>query len=346
MNANKVVCFICLNALTKRYGRKKIIHSHDKTNPNCEKWEHSCHEKCLNKWSKQCITTGEGVYPKCPVCNDFKLPINQIHISIRNRALELLEEEENELEEEEVFEEEVWEELVEEVVPLPKEVIEAGCRLHYIHIRRLPYVLMPFLGIMVCINGKLIKKYTNSNFGLTINHTIGELKHEIMRRNVEISQARGILNFQSLAHNLKLENWTNWRHPTFRVIDVHTGIPPYTCQFEHLDIVLDLNNNNNITLSEYCLEYQAQAGAIINSPELVNSRETPNAHEHLKDVYNKKNIVWHGPSGPDDPGSYETGFHNDENPHIVDEYLFDEGRRGRDITCDSLSWLVVNIENV
>ena len=337
MNSNEdgKTCFICWNLLTKEYGRKQIIHAHDKTNTTCEKWEHSCHEKCLNSWSKQCITTGEGVYPKCPVCNVFKIPINKIPIALRERALEILEEEEEELEEEEVA----------VLAPLPKEVIEAGCRLHYIHIRRLPYALMPFLGIMVCINGKLIKKYTNSDFSLTINHTIGELKKEIMRRNVEISQARGILNLQSLSHNLKLENWTNWTHPTFRVTDVHSGIPPYTCHFEHLDGVLDLNNND-ITLSEYYLEYQTKTGAIINSPELVNSIETPNAYEHLKDVYNEKNIVWRNSTGPDDPGHYETGFHNNENPDIVDDHLFDEGSRGRDITYDSLSWLVVNIENV
>ena len=167
-----------------------------------------------------------------------------------------------------------------------------------------------------------------------------------MRRNVEISQARGTLNLQNLSHNLKLENWTNWTHPTFRVTDVYNGIPPYTRRFEHLDSVLDLNNNNYLTLSEYYLEYQTKAGAIIKSPEVYNSRETPNAYEHLKDVYLEKNLAWNGPTGPDDPGHYETGFYNDENPHIEERYLFNEGSYGSDFTNDSLSWLVVNVEMV
>ena len=101
-------CFICWNPMTKKYGKKMIVHKYDKENKSSEKWEHSCHEKCLNNWSKQCITVGDGLYPKCPICNDFKIPINKIPKYLRERAIEILEEEN------EVVEEEEQEEVVEQ----------------------------------------------------------------------------------------------------------------------------------------------------------------------------------------------------------------------------------------
>ena len=96
-------CFICWNPLTKEHGRKEIIHKYDKENKSSEKWQHSCHEKCLNTWIKQCITVGDGIYPKCPICNDFKIPINKIPKPLRERATEILEQEEEEEEEEVSF---------------------------------------------------------------------------------------------------------------------------------------------------------------------------------------------------------------------------------------------------
>ena len=91
-------CFICWSPLTKEHGKKALIHKYDKTNANSEKWEHACHEKCLNTWSRQCITSEtERRYPKCPICNDFKIPINKIPVSLRAKALEILEEEDEEI---------------------------------------------------------------------------------------------------------------------------------------------------------------------------------------------------------------------------------------------------------
>ena len=109
LTENENSCFICWDPLTKEHGRKEIIHKYDKKNKSSEKWQHSCHEKCLNSWIKQCITVGDGTYPKCPICNDFKIPINKIPKALRERATEILEqlEEEDEVEPEPVIEEEV-----------------------------------------------------------------------------------------------------------------------------------------------------------------------------------------------------------------------------------------------
>jgi hypothetical protein len=161
LTENENSCFICWDPLTKEHGRKEIIHKYDKKNKSSEKWQHSCHEKCLNSWIKQCITVGDGTYPKCPICNDFKIPINKIPKVLRERATEILEQlEEEEEEEDEVEPEPVIEEEVEEVVQAKYRLERVKDWINY---------NMPFLGILVCFNGVPISKCSNITFDLTIN---------------------------------------------------------------------------------------------------------------------------------------------------------------------------------
>ena len=346
------MCFICWNPLTKDYGRKEIIHKYDKENKSSEKWQHSCHEKCLNSWIKQCITVGNGVYPKCPICNDFKIPINKIPKSLRDRATEILEEEEREEEEEEqeieILEEEEDEEEVLRVVD-EEVVVDEELRARY----RLQCVkdwsnyTMPFLGILVCFNGVPIIKCSNITFNLPINGTIGDLKAALLGRNVDFYKSKGLLHFDNLAHNLNIKNWINWAYPTFRLSEIHYGIPPYTHRFEQLNCTHNFNDDN-IRLDNLYLEYQRKAGAIIlgGEPYLINNERAPNAYEKLKNIYVKSNVWHHGPTGPDDPGYIEKAYRNNENPWFPNKNLFNNGNYGNNITWDSLMWLTVHIENV
>ena len=325
-------CFICWNPLTKKYGRKMIIHKYDKENKSSEKWEHSCHEKCLNNWSKQCITVDK--YPKCPICNDFKIPINKIPSSLRDRAIEILEEDQNQ---DEILEEE------EEIVEVEQEVEEATNRLQ--GVKHWPH--KPFLGILVCFNGVPISKCSNITFNLTINGTIGDLKAAILTRNVDFYKSKGMLHFDNLAHNLNIKNWINWTYPRFRLSEIHYGIPPYTCHFDQLDCTYDFNDDN-VTLEDLYLEYQKKAGSIIlrGEPNLINNERTPYAYKKLQDIYLKQNIWHHGSTGPDDPGYIERAYKNNENPWFPDTELYENGRYGQNATCDSLMWLTIHINNV
>jgi len=332
-------CFICLDPLTKEHGRKEIIHKYDKKNKSSEKWEHSCHEKCLNSWIKHCITVDK--YPKCPVCNDFKIPINKMPKALRERATEILEQEQNEIVEEEE-EEVVQEPVIEEEV---QQVEEARYRLQCV--KDWINYTMPFLGILVCFNGVTISKCSNITFNLTINGTIGDLKAAILSRNVDFYKSKGMLHFDNIAHNLNIKNWINWKYPSFRLSEIHYGIPSYTCPFEQLDCTYNFNDNN-IKLEDLYLEYQTKAGAIIlgGQQNLINNERAPAAYKRLEDLYLKRNIWQHGPTGPDDPGYIERGYRNNENPWFPDSKLYENGRYGQDVTYDSLMWLTVHIDNV
>jgi len=337
LTENENSCFICWDPLTKEHGRKEIIHKYDKKNKSSEKWQHSCHEKCLNSWIKQCITVGDGTYPKCPICNDFKIPINKIPKALRERATEILEqleeEEEDEVEPEPVIEEEV------------EEVVQAKYRLE--RVKDWINYTMPFLGIVVCFNGVPITKCSNITFNLTINGTFGDLKAALLNKNVYFYKSKGMLHFDNLAHNLNIKNWINWKYPSFRLSEIHYGIPPYTCRFEQLNCTHDFNDDN-IPLSELYLEYQAKAGAIILGGEanLINNERAPSAYKKLEDVYLKKNIWHHGSTGPDDPGYIERGYRNNENPWFPNSKLYENGHYGENVTYDSLMWLTVHIDNV
>ena len=341
LTENENSCFICWDPLTKKYGRKEIIHKYDKENKNSEKWQHSCHEKCLNSWIKQCITVGDGTYPKCPICNDFKIPINKIPKPLRERATEILEQEEEEEEEEE----EIVEEVVEEVVLEEEQVVQARHRLQCV--KDWGHYTMPFLGILVCFNGVPISKCSNITFNLTINSSIGDLKAALLTRNVDFYKSKGMLHFDNIAHNLNIKNWINWKYPSFRLSEIHYGIPPYTSPFEQLDCTYNFNDNN-IRLEDLYLEYQTKAGAIILGGEqnLINNEQAPSAYKRLEDVYLKKNIWHHGSTGPDDPGYIERGYRNNENPWFPDSKLYENGRYGENVTYDSLMWLTVHIDNV
>ena len=334
---NEKSCFICWEPLTKEYGRKEIIHKYDKENKNSEKWQHSCHEKCLNSWVKQCITVGDGTYPKCPICNDFKIPINKIPKALRERATEILEEEQNE-----IVEEEEQNEIVEEEEPF---IEQARYRLQ--RVKRWGDNNMPFLGILVCFNGVRIIKCSNITFNLTINGTIGDLKAALLSKNVDFYKSKGMLHFDNIAHNLNIKNWINWRYPSFRLSEIHYGIPPYTCPFEQLDCTYNFNHDN-IRLEDLYLEYQTKAGAIILGGEqnLINNEQAPSAYKRLEDVYSKKNIWQHGPTGPDDPGYIERGYRNNENPWFPDSKLYENGQYCQNVTYDSLMWLTVHIDNM
>ena len=206
--------------------------------------------------------------------------------------------------------------------------------------------IAPFLGILVCFNGFPIIKCSNITFNLTINGTFGELKSALLSKNVDFYRSKGLLHFDNIAHNLNVKNWINWKYPSFRLSEIHYGIPPYTCRFEQLDCTHNFNDDN-IPLSELYFEYQTKAGLIMNSePNLINNERTPHAYKKLEDIYLKQDIWHHASSGPDDPGYIERGYRNNENPWFPDSKLYENGHYGQNITSDSLLWLTVHIDNV
>ena len=329
-------CFICWNPLTKEHGRKEIIHKYDKENKSSEKWQHSCHEKCLNTWIKQCITVGDGIYPKCPICNDFKIPINKIPKPLRERATEILEQEEEE-EEEEVE--------VEPVIEEPNYIIKARQRLEHIRMDALQpdSINHPFMGIIISFNNRRILKTSNYLLNLGINSTIGDLKESISSLYKDIYSNSGI--FSNILFNANPKNWINWSYPDYRVSDIHYGLPPYTRKFAFLENHAHIENDG-CELSEIYRDYQSAVGEFlekkdVNDPYFQDNQEN---YRLMDKVYNKQELVYNYPTGPDDPGSYDMAFTNQFNPETpahMRPYEY-----ATHSTFWSLAWLVVHVEQI
>ena len=327
-------CVLCLNDLNnKKNGLKKIIHKCDKE--VCE-WQHSFHISCINGWINACLNTEEGKYPKCPTCNKFDIPLEKIPEKLRLKAQTIWERDlyENVVEELAEEHEEAAEEAAEEEED--EEAREAMSRLLTITSRNEIHNL-PFIACILVVNGELIGKLMNFHLGIDIRHTLGDLKNAILNHNSLISQELGLFN----PVKFRLKYWTNSKYPTYKVVNMHYGIPPYTCQFEQLESICDLNNDATL-LSDIYLDYQHKAGAIIrNGSEHINSEDAPEAYDELEKVYNRQKLYWNGNTGPDDPGYYDIAFSNKQNSTIPIEYRAYEYRLYS--TIDSISWLVLNL---
>jgi hypothetical protein len=173
-----------------------------------------------------------------------------------------------------------------------------------------------------------------------------DLKAALLSKNEDFYSSKGLLHFDNIAHNLNIKNWISWKYPSFRLKEIHYGIPPYTCRFEQLECTHNFNDDS-IPLSELYFEYQIKAGLIMNGEQnLINNEQTPHAYKKLEDIYFKKDIWHHASSGPDDPGYIERGYRNNENPLFPDSKLYENGHYGQNVTWDSLMWLTVHIDNV
>ena len=333
ISSDENTCGICLNSLNKKFGLKKIIHKCDKA--VCE-WKHEFHIKCINDWINICVNTGEGTYPKCPTCNKFDIPIDKIpeKINLKAQAIwqrDFIERNEVELEVEEI--EEVQE--AQEVEELEFRI--ARRRLFDILLRNVAGQFLPFIGVIICVNGETIAKDINTNLKINIRQTLGDLKNSILRHNTVISKKIGLLN----PVKFRLKYWTDSSYPTFRAQDIHYCIPPYTRRFEQMESNYDLNSDDTL-LSDIYLDYQYKLSKIYNSePELINSAETPNAYQHVKDIYLEKNLMWNWSTGPDDPGHYDSAFSNPQNCDIDEDYT--AYRYDSKSTIDSISWLTLNL---
>jgi hypothetical protein len=204
-------------------------------------------------------------------------------------------------------------------------------------LRHVSYQFLPFIGVIICVNGEPIAKDISSHLRINIRQKMGDLKNAILGNNVVISKKIGLLN----PVKFRLKYWTDSSYPTFRAEDIHYCIPPYTRRFEQMETAYDLNSDDTL-LSDVYLDYQYKLSKIYNNaPELINSVETPHAHQHVKNIYLEKNLYWRCPTGPDDPGHYDHAFSNPQNCDIDEDYV--AYRYDLKSTIDSISWLTFNL---
>jgi hypothetical protein len=319
----EINCSICYDSLNPK-NQKKIVHKG-------KNWSHKFHKKCIDTWIEASINSSR--YPLCPICNQC-INIDKIQKKYKERAIEL-----QEIQRQPQIQQQQQIQRQPQIQQQQLFEAEANLRLQNIHFRIREYATLPFMGILISINGKIIKKYSNSDFGLRINSRLGDLKRSILSRNDEISINRGIFCMDNLHHNLNIRNWINDVYPTYKILDIHYGIPPFCGKFPQL------NNNilfdDNTRLSDMYFEYQTLAGEALSiRPQILNEYGN-NAYEHLENVYKLKNLRFYGPTGPDDPGHWVRGYLNYQNPEIpsgIADYGYNPYA-----TDDSLAWLVFDM---
>ena len=321
----EIRCSICYDSLNTK-NRTKILHKG-------KNWSHKFHKKCIDTWIGASIKSSK--YPLCPICNQ-SINIDKIHKNLRETAIEL-----QEIKREQPQIQQPQPQIQQPQPQIQQQLFEeeANSRLQNIQLRYRRYEALPFMGILISINGKIIKKYSNSDFGLTIYSRLGELKRSILSRNAEISINRGLFCMDNLQHNLNIRNWINNVYPTYKIQDIHYGIPPFCGKFPQL------NNNilfdDNTRLSDMYFEYQTLAFKALTQEQHLLNQYGNNAYKHLENVFIIKNLYFNGPTGPDDPGHWDVGYLNYQNPEIP------EGMRAYEYnqysTDDSLSWLVFDM---
>jgi hypothetical protein len=325
MEAN--TCAICTDEFSATQ-RKKIIHK------SCgSEWEHAFHRRCIDKWIESQITNNE-TYPDCPLCNK-NIPLKKIPSSLRKEAKHLLHEEEP----------------APAPAPIQQAILPHNVTIARNRLRRImngryySERAHPFMGILICVNNRIVLKETNSTFNFTINATIGQLKEEILSQNKKTFWYGSYIS--KLSYNLKPSNWINWTYPKYRVSDIHYGLPPYTHRMGFLE--------NEVPLTDDCFfsqlyeDYQIQAGRFVETKAAFMRGAQPGdasleKFQLMENIYFEKNLNFNGPTGIDDPGYYDRAFVNFQNPEIPEDML--AYRYKNYSTRDSLAWLVVHLEQI
>ena len=277
--------------------------------PNCE---HEFHTKCINGWINSGITNTNR--EKCPYC---RAPINQ---AIINQARH--------------------QQPMQAIQPIQQSTIQIR---HSLLFPNNTETNKPFLGILICLNGTILKKYLNTDFGLRPNSTIQQLKDAIISRSAEISQQRGYFCLTNLGRDINnsVAAYTGigrQREARFGITSIDFGVPDSCQPIPGLTSDFNLNNSNNTTLSEIYRMYQYQAENI-----LYQHRINRNYLVMISKVYNEYVQQWLQ-TGPDDPGQAETNyFVNDANPDIPDQFRPVTAQYNPKATELSLGWLIVNI---
>ena len=320
-------CSICFGQMAE-----DTITIHEQYDENkCKLWAHTFHAACINMWINSRINI--QVYPTCPECKE-KIPIDKISDELRETAQTILEDE--------VAEDEVAEDDL-----IPDYIITANSRLDRIQ----THDQIPFLGVMICIDGRHILTISNMLLDLRIGSTIGQLKTNLLRHADTIFRFDGLFHWKNIKHNLSPYNWYKWKYPEYRITDIHYGVPSYTKRFRHLSSSYDLETDA-ILMSDIYRDYQSSVGYILENQETLENDDTEmyersfeqKHFRELENVYFRTELQFNHPTGYDDPGYFDKAFVNKNNPFIPENmraYSYCP-----ESTYYSLAWLVVHLDQI
>jgi hypothetical protein len=265
---------------------------------------HEFHQQCIDDWMK----SGSSNAHRCPICRtDISedqwppRPISQLSINNSQTKLQQVIAYENSFQ---------------------------------------PPVPVPFLGIAICINGQMIIKYLNTDFGLGTNNTLNELKTAILSRSSQISSQRGFFCPSNLRRHLNnvvsLTGATTRRESSFRINRIGFGVP-ISCDFNFTQINY---NEDALLLKDLYSNYQSRAEHLLYNRSDY-ARIDDSVFDNLKSVYKNHQVR-------NTLGRVTTNyFLNRYNPDIPEEFRVNQDPDEPYIekaTKNSLAWLIVDIE--
>ena len=299
----KEVCIICQDVLND--GQTPIT----KLNPGCN---HPFHTNCINGWINSDTTNTNR--EKCPYC---RAPIDQAIITQARRP-----------------------QPIQAIQPIQQSTIQIR---HNLLFPNNTETNKPFLGILICLDGQILKKCLNTELGLGPNSRIPELKTAIIQLSPQLAQQRGYFCSTNLGRDINntvaaYAGIGRQREARFEITSIDFGVPDSCQPIPDLISDLILNASNNTTMGEIYRMYQYKA-----EDSLRQQRIHPNYLVMISKVYHKYVQQWRQ-TGHDDPGHAVTNyFVNDANPDIPDQFRPVTAQDNPKATELSLGWLIVNI---
>lgn len=273
-------CAICCESIDPITQKIITIHKDSES-----KWEHNFHDICIDGWYLACLNNKKK--PCCPLCPSIPFP---------NTYLPLLQ------------------------AQPKKNVLELFQEI------RLHQSICPYIGIMVCINGDWKLKLTNLNLcdykrewdeNSSYHHelTLGDIKDRIISMEKYIYDKFGNPN----------ETWTESllyllydKYPKLKTIYTSYIIPPRRVSFGEMD----MNNiNDDSSLKDMYIDYHTKLEELKCNPntdtktlELIDNISTKKNINYIPD---STQYDYMSDSYYEEPGYWETGYVNPENPHVV-----------------------------
>jgi hypothetical protein len=307
-------CTICQEVLND--GQTPVT-----TLTNCN---HKFHEPCINGWINS--QRNSHLQPNCPICRT-NIDIDQLPQQQQQPQIQ------QQVQQQPQIQQQVQQQQQQPQIP------ESLRRLQQVtQFEQNAGQPVPFLGVVVCINGQMIRKYLNTDFGLGTNNTLNELKTAILGYSSQIAELRGfcLANVTLPLNNLLSRTGiTTHREPSFKINRIGFGVP-LSCNFNFTATNYNGPDLGVASLGDIYYRYQEEARLILEESEY----EIPN----LQSVY-YTHTIYYDTTGPDDPGFSDTNyFLNNENPIILAPFRPPYNGIDSRATRHSLAWLVVDIE--
>ena len=271
---------------------------------NCN---HKFHTSCINRW----IDTTSPNANKCPLC---RTPINPDQLPQQQQQHPQQPQQFQYHHQPQISE---HERRLQQVTALERQ-------------RNTP---VPFLGIIVCYDDQIIKRYLNTYFGLTTNSTLGELKGFVLSNQEDIirrlpsDHVCTFINAMSMISRGFIEGRTR----QIQITDTHFTSSS-ECSARGISLI-HFNNMDEITLGNLYEDYQEAAARYRNN----------NLIKHIYDNYVERLER----TSPDDPGRSTTDYFLD--PYgftIPGQFRAKQGNGYEKSSLNSIAWLCFTIDCV